>query len=133
MTEAFGAMVIKMDNNGEGLLNCFGNFFMEHLSNKHNGQFFTPQHLCELMAQLTTPVGYGTSIADCCVGTGHTVMAAAKINRNTLFYGADNDRKCCLMSLINFCLNGMLGEVTHMNSLSNEYYDGWVIELHPQQ
>ncbi len=132
MAEALGALTIEMDNHGEGLLDCFGDFFMEHLSNDYNGQFFTPQNLCDMMAQMTYPKGFGTRIADCCVGSGRTLMAAAKINRNAFFYGADNDRKCCLMSVINFCLNGMLGEVAHMNSLSNEFYAGWTIELHPE-
>lgn len=132
LAEAFGALVIEMDNDGQGLLDCFGDFFMEHLSNDKNGQFFTPQEICDLMARITHPDGFGDHIADCCVGSGRTLLAAAKINRNAFFYGADNDRKCCLMSVINFCLNGMLGEVAWMNSLSNEFYGGWKIELHPE-
>jgi len=59
-------------------------------------------------------------------------MAAARINRFAYFYGADVDRNCCLMSLINFCLNAMVGEVAWMNSLSNEFYGAWQIRIHPQ-
>jgi hypothetical protein len=58
-------------------------------------------------------------------------MAAAKINRNAYFYGADIDRNCCMMCLINMCLNGMLGEVAWMNSLSNEFFGASQIQLHP--
>ena len=132
LADAFGALVIEMDNNGQGLKDCFGDFFMEHLSFGKNGQFFTPEPICDMMAQMTNPTGYGKRVVDCCCGSGRMLMAAARINRNALFYGADNDRNCALMCLINFCLNGMLGEVAWMNSLSNQFYEGWRIELHPK-
>lgn len=132
LAEAFGALVIEMDNGGEGLLDCFGDFFMEHLSFGKNGQFFTPQPICDMMAQITNPTGFGKRVVDCCCGSGRMLLSAAKINRNLLFYGADNDRNCAMMCLINLCLNGMLGEVAWMNSLSNQFYDGWRIEPHPQ-
>lgn len=132
LSQAFGELVIEMDNNGEGLKDCFGDLFMEHLSFGKNGQFFTPQPICDMMAKITNPNGFGERVADCCCGSGRMLLAAAKINRNCLFYGADNDRNCALMCVINLCLNGLLGEVAHMNSLSNKYYGGWQISLHPE-
>jgi len=130
MADAFAAMVLEMDNRGEGLRDILGDFFMEHISHGHNGQFFTPEPICEMMARMTNPVETGSRILDCACGSGRTLLAAAKINRNALFYGADIDRNCCMMCLINFCLNGMLGEVAWMNSLSNEFFGAWQIRLH---
>ena len=52
MAEAFGALVVEMDNNGEGLKDGFGDFYMEYLSHGHNGQFFTPEPICEMMARI---------------------------------------------------------------------------------
>lgn len=131
MAEAFGALVIEMDDNGEGLRDIFGDFFMEHISHGHNGQFFTPEPVCELMARLNEPIGFGQRVLDCACGSGRILMAAAKVNRNALFYGADIDRNCCMMCLINMCLNGMLGEVAWMNSLSNQFYGAWQVRVHP--
>jgi len=131
MAEAFGALVIEMDDRGEGLRDVFGDFFMEHISHGHNGQFFTPEPVCELMARLNEPIGFGQRVLDCACGSGRILMAAAKINRNALFYGADIDRNCCMMCLINMCLNGMFGEVAWMNSLSNQFYGAWQVQLHP--
>ena len=131
MAEAFGAMVAEMDNAGEGLHDMLGDFFMEHISHGHNGQFFTPEPICEMMARVQGDIPDGAKIQDCAVGSGRTLLAAAKINRRALFLGADVDRNCCLMCLINLCLNGLKGEVAWMNSLSNEFYGAWRIEIHP--
>ncbi|MBV5313615.1 MAG: SAM-dependent DNA methyltransferase [Prolixibacteraceae bacterium] len=131
MADAFAALVMEMDNHGEGLRDILGDFFMEHISHGHNGQFFTPEPICEMMARMTNPIEPGSRVLDCACGSGRTLLAAAEINRNASFYGADVDRNCAMMCLINFCLNGMLGEVAWMNSLSNEFFGAWQIRLHP--
>lgn len=131
MAEAFGALVIEMDNGGEGMKDVFGDFFMEYISHGHNGQFFTPEPICDMMAQMNEPIHDGAGVLDCACGSGRILMAAAKLNRNALFYGADVDRNCAMMSAINFCLNGMFGEVAWMNSLSNQFYGGWAIRPYP--
>ena len=133
MAEAFGSLVIEMDNNGEGLKDGFGDFYMECLSHGHNGQFFTPEPICEMMARILNPAGFGERVADCCCGSGRMLLAAAKIKRNSLFFGADVDRTCAMMCVINLCLNGLLGEVCWMDTLMNRFYTGWRIELHPEK
>lgn len=132
MAEAFGALVIEIDNKGEGLKDGFGDFYMEYLSHGHNGQFFTPEPICDMMARMLNPAGFGERVADCCCGTGRMLMSAAKISRNCLFFGADIDRTCAMMCVINLCLNGLLGEVCWMDTLMNRFYGGWRIELHPE-
>lgn len=132
LAEAFGALVIEMDNHGEGLKDVFGDFFMEHISHGHNGQFFTPDPVCDLMARMSGEIHRGDRVLDCACGSGRILMAAARINRFAYFYGADIDRNCCMMALINFCLNAMVGEVAWMNSLSNQFYGAWQIRIHPQ-
>jgi type I restriction-modification system DNA methylase subunit len=131
MADAFAALVMEMDNNGEGLRDVFGDFYMEHISHGHNGQFFTPEPICELMARVQGKIENGSRVLDCACGSGRTLLAAAKINRNATFFGADIDLNCCMMCLINQCLNGLLGEVAWMNSLSNEFFGAWQIRLHP--
>ncbi|QGY47758.1 N-6 DNA methylase [Maribellus comscasis] len=132
LAEAFGALVIEMDNSGEGLKDGFGDFYMEYLSHGHNGQFFTPEPVCELMVQMLNPTEIGERVADCCCGSGRMLLAAAKISRGSLFFGADIDRTCAMMCLVNLCLNGLLGEVCWMDTLTNRFYAGWRIELHPE-
>ena len=131
MAEAFGALVIEMDNNGEGLKDVSGDFYMEYISHGHNGQFFTPEPVCELMVRMLNPADFGERVPDCCCGPGRMLLTAAKIKRDCLFFGADIDRSCAVMCVINLCLNGLLGEVCWMDTLMNRFYSGWRIELHP--
>jgi len=56
------------------------------------------------------------------------LLSAAKVNRNNYFFGADIDSRCVRMTAINLCLNGLRGEVAHMNSLSMEHWGGYSID-----
>jgi type I restriction-modification system DNA methylase subunit len=130
--EVMACLVSEMDNQGTGLLDILGTYFEQEISMGHNGQFFTPEPICDMMAMMMKPISFGQSIADPACGSGRNLMAAAKINRHCMFFGADNDADCARMTAINLCLNGMFGEVAWMNSLSNEYYSGWKIGIHPE-
>ena len=129
-SKAFAELTNEMDNQGEGLKDCLGDYFMEILSNERTGQFFTPQCICDMMAQMTHP-SERTTVNDCCCGSGRMLLSAAKINRNMVFYGADIDLQCCQMTIINMCLNGLCGQVSHMDSLKVEEWRRWEIKIHP--
>jgi type I restriction-modification system DNA methylase subunit len=55
------------------------------------------------------------------------LLAAAKINRHAMLYGADLDNTCCKMALVNMLLNSLQGEICHMNTLSNDFYTGYKV------
>jgi len=132
LAEVFAALVMEMDNDGMGLKDCFGDFFMEYLSHGLNGQFFTPEPICDMMAKICGDIKDGSNVYDCACGSGRMLLASAKINRYAYFFGADIDRNCCLMCVVNLCLNGLLGEVAWMNSITNEFFGAWRIELHEE-
>lgn len=130
-SDALGALVIEMTGNGDGMVDVLGKYFEENLSYGKNGQFFTPMNICDMMARIVSPVQSTVAnpkILDPACGSGRMLMAYAKVNRFGKFYGADNDHNCARMAVINLCLNSMYGEVAWMNSLSNQYFGGWVIE-----
>lgn len=127
--ELMAQMLIAMDNNGTGLADCLGEFYQVNLSQGHHGQFFTPEHICDAMAAMTiNNEDRNKTILDPCCGSGRMLLSAAKVNRNNFFYGADLDSRCARMTAINLCLNGLVGEVAHMNSLSGEHWGGYSIE-----
>jgi len=130
-SHAFSCMVVDMDDHGQGLKDCLGDYFMEILSNERRGQFFTPECLCDFMAQITNPAEDWQTVSDCCCGSGRMFLSAAKINRNLEFWGADIDLQCCQMTIINLCLNGLKGCVSHMDSLKKDEWHRWNIEVHP--
>jgi type I restriction-modification system DNA methylase subunit len=104
-----------------------GELYMQAISNGHNGQYFTPEPICDMMSIISvgensTP---GQTVCDCACGSGRMLLAAAKVNRSMHLYGADLDLTCCKMALLNLLLNSLTGEIAHMNTLSNEFYRGF--------
>lgn len=105
-----------------------GDFFTRHITQGQNGQFFTPDPVCELMSQLTlNEDDCGKRILDPACGSGRILLNAAKQNHKNYFFGADNTITCAKMATLNFFFNGLVGEVAWMDSLSMEWYGGWQI------
>jgi hypothetical protein len=126
--ELFAQMVIVMDNDGAGFTDCLGEFFTTSISRGRNGQFFTPHHVCDMMAAMTiNSEDSGKTVFDPCCGSGRMLLSAAKIARNNYFFGADIDTRCAKMTAINMCLNGLLGEVAWMDSLGMKHWGGYSI------
>lgn len=116
-----------------------GSIYMSlNLGNQHNGQFFTPYHICELMAEVTMQdsvlkiekEGYIT-INDPCCGAGATLIAgvhAAKkrlekagynYQNHILVVAQDIDMTVALMCYIQLSLLGVAGCVKVGNSLTD--------------
>jgi type I restriction enzyme M protein len=96
----------------------FGCLFENVCSNsskQRQGQFFTPEPLCNLIAQVSInppseKIG-GTCLDPCC-GSGRLLLAANAINPSLYYVANDIDSLCVKMSAINMCLNGVIGEVS---------------------
>jgi type I restriction-modification system DNA methylase subunit len=128
LASALGALVIEMTGEGYGMVDVLGEFFENNLSYGKNGQFFTPQNICDLMAQVLYSPKSGSHVADPACGSGRMLMAMAKLNRNALYFGADISEPCAKMATLNLYLNHIFGEIAWMDSLSNKFYCGWSIE-----
>jgi type I restriction-modification system DNA methylase subunit len=108
-----------------------GEFFMQHITRGQNGQYFTPEPVCDMMARMNLEgiEGEGKRIQDPACGSGRMLLSSAKINHRNYFYGADSSSTCAKMATLNFFLNGLKGEVSWMNSLSMEWFGGWHINM----
>lgn len=132
-SQAFASLVMQMTT--KPMEDPFGDYFEEFLSNSSNGQFFTPSPICELMSQLVTApkVGEKTKegdrrMLDPACGSGRLILSTAKRDRDLFFVGIDISYTCCLMTIINLCLNSLNGEVVHKNTLSGESaWHRWLI------
>jgi len=129
---AFAALVNEMTGDGSGLIDVLGEYFMMEISHGQNGQYFTPQPICDMMSGIIRSEGPGRRVADCACGSGRILLAAAKFDRSLRFYGADITRECAHMTAINLCLNGLFGEVAWMDTLANKFFGGWQVDLHPK-
>lgn len=107
----------------------FGDFYMDQISHGLNGEYFTPEPMCEMMAMLQAPkdsVALKTVLDTAC-GSGRMLIRFADLNPDNFFYGSDVSNSCAKMSVMNFFWNGMRGEIAWMNALSLEWFGGWSI------
>ena len=127
MVEAYLAMGDIAENGGEGFKDPFGDFFEEYMSSSRTGQFFTPQPVCDFMAQIQMPadVPNHAKVNDPCCGSGRLLLSAAKINRHLQFFATDVDLTCCKMTVLNFLLNTMCGEVTWGDTIRLTNWKTW--------
>lgn len=129
--------VMALEENPEQ--DFLGSIYMSlNLGNQHNGQFFTPYHVCELMAEITMQdsvlktekEGYLT-INDPCCGAGATLIAGVHAARkrlekvgynyqnHILVVAQDIDQTVALMCYIQLSLLGVAGYVKVGNSLTD--------------
>lgn len=125
----FAEMFYSWADASEGFHDALGDLFMECISFGRNGQFFTPEEICLMMAKMTIGENPedGKTVVDPACGSGRTLLAGAKINRKMKFYGSDNDLICAKMTTLNLLANTLEGEVAHMNALTMEHYKSWHI------
>ena len=129
MYEMFEAWATTSDNDGNGFYDALGDLFMECVSFGRNGQFFTPQPICDMMATLTygKDLEEGKTVCDPACGSGRMLLGMAKLQRRMKFYAADNDHTCTKMAALNLLVNSMEGEVAWMNTLSMDHYKSYHI------
>jgi len=129
----FASIVNALELNPEQ--DFLGDMFMRlGLGNHWKGQFFTPYHVCKLMAEVNCESlgeqieekGW-VSVNDCACGAGATLIAMANTMRNkdinyqnhALFVAQDIDRVAALMCYIQLSLLGCAGYVVVGDSICN--------------
>jgi hypothetical protein len=103
-----------------------GDLFQGAITHGQGGQFFTPESLSELMAQLTADQEQPASnVIDPCCGSGRLLLSAAKHHRGAELVGQDIDLRCVRMTAINLALRNLYGYVLWGNSLRVEAKRGY--------
>lgn len=99
------------------------------MKKQNSGQFFTPCHICDLMAQINAPKDVevvGKNISDPSAGSGRNLLAFNALHPGNFMVAEDIDRICCLMCVCNFLVHGIDGEVVWHDSLDpSSYNQGW--------
>jgi type I restriction-modification system DNA methylase subunit len=116
------------------------------LHNKYTGQFFSPDHLCRMMAKMMISEGVEEKIAargfvtaqEPAVGGGAMIIAlanelqAANINYQKHLHvtATDVDAKCVHMAYLQMSLLHIPAIIVHGNSLTLEEIDHWYTPAH---
>lgn len=110
-----------------------------NLHNKWRGQFFTPQHICDMMAEISIgkegfPAGNDYfSVSEPTCGSGAMILGFAKamkkrglsVEDSMVVTATDIDLRCVYMTYIQFSLYGIPAVVTHGNSMTMEEWSHW--------
>lgn len=130
--ELFAQLIILSDGDGTGKVDILGEFYMERLSHGHNGEFYTPQHVCDFIASCTVEgVRFLRSFQDPACGSGRTMMAAAKIaGMHNTFFCFDVSGTAVKMCALNMWMNGLRSFIVHGDSLALKAYGGYRVEFH---
>jgi len=133
--ELLNAWVMSMNDalKSKKWYDILGDVYMNYLAGtmtkQWSGQFFTPMHICDFMAKITEPgENGGESVMDCACGSGRMLLAAHIVHLGNYCCAQDMDRICCLMTVCNFIIHGVRGEVVWGNSLDPlDYRGGWKV------
>lgn len=114
-----------------------GEFYQMVISSNDHEQYFTPDAVCKLMAQLSISAEKIINhkgnfiINDDCCGGGRLLLAGAQrvvelqeqtkvTAKDVMLVGKDLDDRCVRITLLNMCLFGLKGYVTCGNTLTNK-------------
>ena len=132
-------MICALDENPEQ--DYLGKLFMDlDLGNEHNGQFFTPYHVCQLMADISCSLGDDIfsvkTVNDPACGAGATLIAGYHTYRKLyteknlnaqnyiLMFAQDIDETVALMCYIQLSMLGIAAVVKVGNTLTDPMCSG---------
>lgn len=141
----------KQGINRNGWCDPLGDCFMELIKGiaKYRGQYFTPEGLCTLMADMSVDLtetgkkcfcgvyGYRSLVNDPTCGSGRNLLAIkAKCDKASeadqpYFIGEDIDTLCVKMTAINMCVHGCYGEAICHDTLTepDKVRFGYVVNI----
>lgn len=118
IVKAFAELVNLMTDTGQDVL---GDIFQGGITYGEAGQYFTPEPLTSLMAELTSgqdQTGETKSVCDPACGSGRILLDIGKRHPSWEFTGQDVDHRCAQMTAINLGLFGLRGYAVWQNTLT---------------
>lgn len=104
-----------------------GEIFMTQISHGEHGQFFTPEHITNMMAQITGTPKDGETVSDPCCGSGRFFISMGRLNRNVKFDGIDLSLTCAKMTVLNMWLFDLDADIHCGDSLLMKISQTWRI------
>lgn len=136
----FALLVLATRTREDDPCDILGDIYHElRLNNEWNGQFFTPDNVCRMMAQMVNPIDESgdkeepVTINEPACGSGTMIIGAVwamkrknfDIQRRSFFVAQDIDIRCVWMAYIQLSLYRIPAVVIHGNTLSMEEWSRW--------
>lgn len=136
--QALGALIMEMET--RPFEDILGKSYLESAQSvkgrKRGGEFHTPKHVCDLMAQIvlgdvaSLPAAGPITVCEPACGAGAMILSLGEacppeVRRRLRVTAIDINRAACDMAFINTTLWGVPTRVIHGNSLSMEYWAAW--------
>lgn len=126
-------LAVKPEIDRHDWFDAFGFVYEDMIAGKfrrsNSGQFFTPPRICDLMTDINAPKEQrivGKTISDPTCGSGRNLLAFHAKHVGNYYVAEDIDRTCCMMTVCNFIIHGIEGEVIWHNTLQPDtFYGGW--------
>lgn len=124
-------MIMNDELKNREWFDLLGETYMIYMSGqmkKHwTGQYFTPMHITDFMAKIVDAgENSGETVMDNACGSGRMLLAAHANHPTNYCCAQDLDRICCLMTVCNFIVHGVNGEVVWGDGLDpTDYREGW--------
>lgn len=122
LAQLFGQLVDSIEETRKDIL---GDLFQGAITYGEAGQFYTPETITQLMAEMTLAQaepesGESKRVLDPCCGSGRMLLSVAERNPHWEFVGQDIDLRCVRMTAINLALWNRYGYVIWGDSLREE-------------
>lgn len=136
----FALLVLAVLAHEDDPCDILGDIYHElRLNNEWNGQFFTPDNICRMMAQIVNPIDESAdkdgpvTINEPTCGSGTMIIGAVwamkrrnfDFQRKSFFVAQDIDIRCVWMAYIQLSLYRIPAVVIHGNTLSMEEWSRW--------
>ena len=114
----------------KGWYDAFGELYEACVAGKgrrsNSGQFFTPPHICDLMVHVNCGDRkmVKKNVGDPTCGSGRLLLSFNSMCPGNYMCAEDLDRTCCMMTVANFIIHGVVGEVVWHNSLDPASWSG---------
>jgi len=136
----FALLYLAVQDHADDPCDILGSIYHElRLNNEWNGQYFTPDHICRLMAQLVDPMDDlpdkegPVTINEPTCGSGTMVIGAVwamkqknfDYQHKSFFVAQDIDIRCVWMTYIQLSLYGIPAMVIHGDTLTVKEWSRW--------
>lgn len=111
----------KMENKWCDPLGTYYELLSGRFKKSNFGQFFTPEALCDMIAQMMIPEDtFGKNILEPACGSGRIILASNHRSKGNHYTAVDLDAVCVKMTCINLAFHGVRADVYQKNFLNEQ-------------